>query len=141
MKEVFMTLHELFDSSILTNTLEDAMTDMDATLTEIAPEGKTLENFTGGYLQQLKNSTQFVAYFGSDKGGKNRATVKLTIDDDEIDEYYMMLKVKIQDMKKNGAKTVKVMSLKERKLLRAQEAKDTPTSKARPERVGKNLFQ
>jgi len=113
---------DMFDQTLFTITLEDIMVDINDIITEIAPKGKALKDFTGGYLQQLKNSTQFVAYFGTKPDGKNRSTSKLTIPDNEIDTYYMMLKAKIQDMKKNNAGTFTAITIAERRLLRKKEA-------------------
>jgi len=113
-----MTMRGMFDETLFTITLEDIMVDINEIITEAAPEGKTVTDFTGGYIQQLKNSTQFVAYYGTKEGTKNRSTAKITIADNEIDTYYMMLKAKIHDMKRNGAKTPTIISLAERRLRR-----------------------
>lgn len=113
-----MTLSKLFDSSILTTPVEESLEDMNAIIEAMAPEGKTLSDFTGGYLQQLKNSTQFVAYFGTKANTKNRATSKLSIPDNELDEYYLMLKAKIQEMKQAETATIVTLSLAERKAAR-----------------------
>ena len=124
-----MTLQSHFDSSILIITLEEAMAEMDIIIGEMAPskDGKSLKDFTGGYLQQLKNSTQFVAYFGTKPDSNNRSTTKARIEDSEIDEYYLMLKAKIQDMKSNGATVAMPKSLAQRKLDRAKAKEPAPT--------------
>ena len=93
--------------------------DFNDLLDDIAPEGKTSKDFNGGYIQQLKNSNQLVAFFGSDKN-KNRITVKVLIDDTELDLFYIMLKAKVLDMKNKETKTVKV-SMAQRKLDRAKQ--------------------
>lgn len=115
-----MTLSTLFDSSILTTPLTDSLQDINDIITAIAPEGKTLDDFTGGYLQQLKNSTQFVAYFGTKSNTKNRATAKLSIKDTELDEYYLMLKAKLSSMRQADMPVTLTLSLQERKLARLQ---------------------
>ena len=119
-----MQIEDMFDKTLFTVSMEDIMLDINEIITEAAPEGKTLADFTGGYIQQLKNSTQFVAYYGTKEGTNNRATSKITIQDNEIDTYYMMLKAKIHDMKRNSAKTPKVMSLAERRLARKSKSSD-----------------
>ena len=125
-----MTLDDIFDMSLFSLTIREMMIDIDEIITEIAPSGKELKDFTGGYIQQLKNSSQFVAYYGTKVGQKNKAVSKITIADSELDAYYMMLKIKIQDMKKNGATTVKIITLAERRLNRANEGKkDSPFTK------------
>jgi len=116
-----MTMEDYFNKEIFIMRPEDLLIGMNQIIDEISPEGKTGEDFTGGYVQQLKNSTQFVAYFGTKAGEKNRATSKLTIQNNEIDEMYMMLKIKIQDMRTSGSK---VISLTARRLARAKEEQD-----------------
>ena len=98
---------------------EDELTkDMNELLDEYAPEGKSSKDFNGGYIQQLKNSNQLVAYFGHDKNN-NRITIKITIDDSELDLFYIMLKAKIHEMKSAKTKTVRV-SMAQRKLDKAK---------------------
>ena len=76
-----MLMQDMFDKTLFTITLEEIMLDINDIITEFAPEGKTLVDFTGGYIQQLKNSTQFVAYYGTKPNSNNRSTVKITIAD------------------------------------------------------------
>jgi hypothetical protein len=101
-------MNDLIDKSVLSYDIKDLLMDIDTLLTEHLPEGKTLKDFTGGYVQQLKNSNQLVCYFGTKKNSKNRCTVKITIEQDELDLAYIMLKAKIHSMRSNGAKAVKV---------------------------------
>lgn len=114
-------MNDLFDRSVLTYEVEDLMMDIDSLLEDNLPEGKTLDDFTGGYVQQLKNSNQLVVYFGTKAGTNNRETVKITIEPDELDLAYMMLKAKIHTMRKNNAKAVKV-SLAQRRIERMMNA-------------------
>lgn len=104
-----------FDMSIISFEKEDLVKDLDAILSEYAPEGKTIKDFTGGYIQQLTNSNVFVAYYGTDKN-KNKNTVRMTIPDNEVDLFYVMLKAKIHEMKYSGKTKKIVVSLASRKL-------------------------
>lgn len=106
---------ELFDKSVLSFELKDLVMDIDGLLKDIAPDGKDEKDFTGGYVQQLKNSNQFVAYFGTKVGSNNRDTVKVTIEPDELDLFYIMLKAKIHSMRQENTKTVRV-SMAQRRL-------------------------
>lgn len=106
---------ELFDTSVLDNGEEELVKDFNELLDDISPEDKSIDDFTGGYIQQLKNSNQLVAYFGTKKGTNNRDTVKVTIEADELDLFYVMLKAKIHSMKDKKTKTVKV-SMAQRRL-------------------------
>ncbi len=107
--------HELFNTEVLNMTTEELIEDIDSLLNDYAPEGKSVEDFNGGYVQQLKNSNQLVAYFGMKKGQKNRESVKIQIPADELDLMYMMLKAKIHDLQNQGTKTVRV-SMAQRRL-------------------------
>ena len=116
-----MTIQELFNKEIFTMTVPDLIESINDLLNDCAPTGKTVDDFTGGYVQQLKNSTQFVAYFGTKNGTKNRDTIKITIEPDEIDEMYMMLKAKIHDMRTAGSTTK--ISLAQRRLAKQKDKK------------------
>ena len=107
--------NNIFDKKVLSYSMEDLNMDINELLNDVAPAGKTNKDFTGGYIQQLKNSNQMVAYFGTKAGTKNRDTVKITISADELDLFYMMLKVKIHEMKNETTKTIAV-SMAARKL-------------------------
>ncbi len=115
-----MTLSTLFDSSILSYDTAESLQDMNDIITAITPDGKSPSDFTGGYLQQLKNSTQFVAYFGTKSNTKNRATAKLTIKEEELDLYYLLLKAKIASMRQADTPITISISLSERRLARIQ---------------------
>lgn len=110
----------VFDSRVLNYNIGELMRDMNELLDDIAPEGKDQSNFTGGYVQQLKNSNRFTAFFGTKEGTTNKATVQIDITDDEVDLMYLMLKAKIHQMK-NARQKVKKVSLAERKLKRMSE--------------------
>jgi len=110
-----MLSHELFNTEVLKMTVEDLIEEIDSLLDDVAPEGKSRKDFTGGYVQQLSNSNQLVAYFGTKEGTNNRHSVKITVEADELDEMYMMLKAKIHDIRKDKTKTVKV-SMAQRRL-------------------------
>jgi hypothetical protein len=105
----------VFDSRVLNYNIGELMKDMDELLDDISPEGKDKTNFTGGYVQQLKNSNRFTAFFGTKAGTTNKATVQIDIPDDEVDLMYLMLKAKIHQMK-NIRQKVKKVSLAERRL-------------------------
>ena len=94
-----MGLPTLFDSSVLNYNIGELMKLIDDLLTEFAPEGKTINDFTGGYIQQLKNSTRFVAFFGTKIGTNNKATSIIDVENDDVDLMYLSLKAKIQDMR------------------------------------------
>lgn len=104
-------------------TVEELIADIDDLIDDISPDGKSKDDFTGGYVQQLKNSNQFVAYFGTKKGTNNRDTVKVTIQADELDLFYMMLKAKIHDMKNKKTKTVSI-SMASRRLAKQKAVKE-----------------
>ncbi len=114
---------EIFNKEVLKMTLEELLTDIDELIDDVSPEGKSVKDFTGGYVQQLKNSNQFVAYFGTKAGTKNRDTIKVTIQADELDLFYTMLKAKIHDMKNAKTKTVSV-SMAQRKLAKKKDSED-----------------
>jgi len=114
---------EIFNVDVLKISEEELVVDLDEVLEEYAPDGKSVKDFTGGYIQQLKNSNQMVAYFGTKVGTNNRDTVKITIEADELDLFYVMLKAKIHSMRNDKAKTVKV-SMAQRKLNKAKEQKE-----------------
>jgi len=77
-------VHELFNTEVLRMTTDELIEDINSLLDDVAPEGKSNKDFTGGYVQQLKNSNQLVAYFGTKAGTNNRETVKITIDGNEL---------------------------------------------------------
>ena len=106
-----MEMLEVFDRRVFNMTTDDLLADANELITSMAPEGKSLDDFTGGYVQQLKNSVQFVAYFGTKIGSNNRDTVKVDIELDEMDMMYAMLKVKIHSMRANKKKKVSLMAL------------------------------
>ena len=74
------------------------------------PKDKALEDFTGGYIQQMSNSNQLVMYFGykkktNDDGvvepTKNRATSIVNIPAEELDIFYVGLKAMVTHMRIN----------------------------------------
>ena len=103
-------------------TIGELMITMDAILKHIAPEGKTIEDFTGGYIQQLKNSTRFTAFFGTKEGTNNKATAQYNIPPEDMDNMYLMLKAKIIDMN-NVKSKVKMINISEM-LLKTKEDKE-----------------
>ena len=121
-----MMTHELFNTEVLKMTVEDLIEDINSLLDDVAPEGKSHENFTGGYVQQLSNSNQLVAYFGTKAGTNNRDTIKITIDGNELDDMYLMLKAKIHDIRNYKTKTVKI-SMAQRRLAK-QKTEETVVS-------------
>jgi len=102
-------------------TIEELIEDIDLLLADNLPEGKTVDDFTGGYVQQLANSTKFVAYFGTKVGSNNKATSSIAIENNELDIMYMMLKAKIHDMRNKKSK-VKTVSLASRRLAKKANA-------------------
>jgi|FLOH01.1.fsa_nt_gi hypothetical protein len=112
-----MTIDELFDKGVFVMTVEELILEMNLLLEDNLPDGKSIDDFTGGYVQQLKNNTKFVAYFGTKIGSTNKSTSSIVIEDDELDTMYMMLKAKIHDMRNSKAK-VKKISLASRRLAR-----------------------
>ena len=105
----------IFNSEVLNYNIGELMQDINELLNDIAPEGKDESNFTGGYVQQLKNSNRFTAFFGVKEGTTNKQTVQIDIPDDEVDLMFLMLKAKIHQMK-NARQKVKKISLAQRKL-------------------------
>ena len=91
------------------------MIDINELLEDISPEGKTIKDFTGGYVQQLKNSSRFIAFFGTKPGTNNKSTVNMKIPADELDLFYMMLKAKIHEMR-NEDSNVRTISMAQRRL-------------------------
>lgn len=108
-------VNELFDKNLFNLERKELVKDINEILDDIAPAGKSNKDFTGGYVQQLKNSNQFVAYFGQRADGKNRDTVKANIEANELDLFYIMLKAKIHEMRNEHTKTVSI-SMAKRKL-------------------------
>jgi hypothetical protein len=106
---------ELFNKEVLNFERSELVREINELLDDISPDGKSHKDFTGGYVQQLKNSNQFVAYFGQKRDGKNRDTVKVNIQADELDLFYVMLKSKIHEMRSIKTKTVSI-SMAERRL-------------------------
>ncbi len=118
-----MSEHKLFNMEVLKMTVEELIEDIDSLLDDVAPEGKSSKDFTGGYVQQLKNSNQLVAYFGTKAGTNNRETVKITIDGNELDDMYLMLKAKIHDIRNYKTKTVNI-SMAQRRLAKKTNKED-----------------
>ena len=118
-----MNTDQLFDKDVFIMTIEELLTDMDFLLEEIAPEGKSVSDFTGGYVQQLSHSTRLIAFYGSKPGTNNRSTGSVDIENDEMDTMYMMLKAKIHQIR-NRKKSGKVqkISLAQRRMARKNEA-------------------
>jgi hypothetical protein len=50
---------------------------------EELPEGKTINDFGGGYVEMLKTKAKVVLYFGFD-AHKNRVSIKFQVKQDEI---------------------------------------------------------
>jgi len=124
-----MGLPTLFDSSVLNYSTGELMKLIDELLTEFAPEGKTKDNFTGGYIQQLKNSTRFVAFFGTKEGSTNKATSIIDVENDDVDLMYLSLKAKKQEMRAKKTNKNKV-SLSKR-LVKKEETKTHKFGKGR----------
>ena len=119
-------IDSMFDKGVFSMSTEDLLFDMDLMLSGNLPEGKELSDFNGGYVQQLENSTRFVAYFGTESGTtatgkpkKNRASSVIDIDNDDIDTMYIMLKIKLHSLR-NSKRKVKKVSLSEIRLARKQ---------------------
>lgn len=113
-----MELNQIFNKGVFSMTTKTLLEDINSLIKDITPEDKDPTDFTGGYVQQLKNSVQFVAYFGTKLGSRNRETVKIDIELDEMDMMYAMLKVKIHDMRAGKKKKI---SLMERSVTRKKE--------------------
>lgn len=47
------------------------------------PEGKTIKDFGGGYVECLKSKAKVVLYFGFD-GSNNRVSIKFQVNRDEV---------------------------------------------------------
>jgi hypothetical protein len=116
----------MFDKGVFSMNTEDLLFDMDLMLGGNLPDGKELKDFNGGYVQQLENSTRFVAFFGTEKGTtdsgkpkKNRASAVIDIDSDDIDTMYIMLKLKLHELR-NSKRKVKKVSLSAIRLARKQ---------------------
>ena len=118
-----MKVNELFKTGVMEMEVKDLLVEINEYLDEIAPEGKTSKNFNGGYVQQMKNSCQLVAYFGTAKDGKNRDSVKITVPDNEVDDVYMMLKAKIHEMNSGNTKK-ETVSFAQRRLAKQKTKKE-----------------
>ncbi len=81
-------INEMLDANVITAQL---------------PEGKTLEDFTGGYVNILKSSSKVVLFFGYKPDKKNTVSVTMKIDKQHEDLWFKVLKFK-RDMlnKKDG---------------------------------------
>lgn len=106
-----MIINDFFDERVFSMNTDDLLADADSLIESMVPENKELKDFTGGYVQQLKNSVQFVAYFGTKVGSNNRDSVKVDIEPDEMDMMYAMLKVKIHSMRTNKKNKVSLMKM------------------------------
>lgn len=100
-------------------TVKDMVNVFNKIVEQNAPIGKTADDFTGGYIQQMSNSNQLVLYYGykfkdGEKTG-NKDTTILDVDDSEIDMFYIGLKAKTIDMrlrkKKGNKKKVSMMDI------------------------------
>ncbi len=49
-----MTIDELFDKGVFVMTVEELILEMNLLLEDNLPDGKSIDDFTGGYVQQLK---------------------------------------------------------------------------------------
>ena len=58
------------------------------------PKGKTLSDFTGGYINILKNKTKVVLFFGYREDGKNKVEVSIDIDKSEEDIWLKVFQFK-----------------------------------------------
>lgn len=101
-------LQDVFDSSVLNYSTGELMEIINKLITDNAPEGKTLKDFTGGYIQQLTHSNRFTMFYGQKTGTTNKSTVQLNIADTEVDLMFVMLKAKILDMKNERLANKKV---------------------------------
>lgn len=126
-----MLSHELFSTEVLDMTVNDLIEEINELLDDVAPEGKDHTYFNGGYVQQLQNSNQLVAYFGMRKGQKNRDAVKVQIPADELDLMYMMLKAKIHELQNKKTKTVKI-SMAQRRLAKQNQSLKVKDVKEEP---------
>lgn len=101
-------MEQLFNKGVLEMTVEQLIVGVNKLLNEHAPAGKTVDDFTGGYIQQLKNSTRLTAFFGTKTGSNNKATSQIDIEPEDIDLMYLMLKAKIHEMRNSKAVVKKV---------------------------------
>ncbi|MCK5536021.1 MAG: hypothetical protein KAI79_04295 [Bacteroidales bacterium] len=97
-----------FNTDILNYTQKEFIMGLDAILNDNLPEGKTVDDFTGGYIQQLKNSNRLTCFFGTKEDGKNKSTVQIAIATEDLDLTYLMLKCKVQDLHNKTSKIKKV---------------------------------
>ena len=86
----------MFDTNMLDYNEEELNVILDQILTELRPGKKSLSDFTGGYVQQLKHKTVAVFFFGYK--GSNPDAIKITINPKEIDLYYLMIKAKTMSL-------------------------------------------
>ncbi len=132
-----MSNTETFNKVFLKHTYEELLVTIDNVLEENLPEGKVLSDFNGGYVQQLKNSTVFMAFFGTKAGTKTKATAKIAIPDQEVDLFHILLTAKIRSMRAADA-PVKITSAAD--MLLAGQLK--LAAEALPNKpAGKNLFE
>lgn len=112
---MLMLVSELFSitGEIMGLDISDLIEQFDLILEENLPEGKSLEDFNGGYVQQLQNDSVFVAFFGTKADGKNKSTSRIGIQSEDIDLMYVMLKAKIHQMR-NKKRNKKKLSLSDR---------------------------
>lgn len=71
------------------------------------PEGKKLNDFTGGYINILKNKTKVVLFFGYKEDGKNKVEISFNIDKSEEDIWLKVFQFK-RDLMNKSINTVSI---------------------------------
>ena len=71
------------------------------------PEGKKLSDFTGGYINILKNKTKVVLFFGYKEDGKNKVEISFNIDKSEEDIWLKVFQFK-RDLMNKSINTVSI---------------------------------
>jgi len=90
---------EVYNIEVYNYTYKELIMNLDGVIAEHLPEGKELKDFTGGYIQHLSNSNRLTMFFGTKPGTKNKSTVQVSLQDDEVDLVYLMLKAKMHEIK------------------------------------------
>lgn len=70
---------------------------------EQLPEGKTIENFGGGYVECIKTKAKLVLYFGFDDK-RNRCQIVLDIEKDEVLLWLQAIAERVWNKTKNTPK-------------------------------------
>ena len=86
----------------------------DEVINYMAPEDKTVQDFTGGYIYHTATNTKLVIAYGTKPNSTNKSTSTIVISEDEVELYFTLLRIKINDLRNSKKKTNRLTSLKDK---------------------------